>query len=289
MLRVKGEAMMVDKGGELRTGLARHHTLGANNFLLRMLLDNDFGQNIGARPEEFQTAIGINREFLSTRTADVTLENATLENGELSLDVVIDNHAGHKLPTSFPSRRAWVHITVTDGAGNVVFESGEYDANGMILDDDLDLDPTTIEPHYDEITSPDQVQIYESVMVTTTGLPTTTLLRGSRYGKDNRIPPSGFDKTSVPEDIQVVGAAMDDPDFNSGSDTVHYRVDVPDAQGQFTVSVELLYQSISYRWAMDMHNFAGDDAPEVGSFLGIYAGTSNVPEVIASEEVVVGE
>ena len=37
--------------------------------------------------------------------------------------VAVENLAGHKLPTAYPSRRVWLHVTVLDGP-DVVFESG---------------------------------------------------------------------------------------------------------------------------------------------------------------------
>lgn len=42
---------------------------------------------------------------------------------------------------------------------------------------------------------------------------TRTLLRGAGYAKDNRIPPLGFDKEAVPEDVAVEGTAFSDGSF----------------------------------------------------------------------------
>ncbi len=79
----------------------------------------------------------------------------------LVLDVEVQNLAGHKLPTGFPSRGMWLEVLVTDGVGAVRFHSGGFDpATGEI--DELDED---IEPHYDTIRDDDQVQVYQSVMV----------------------------------------------------------------------------------------------------------------------------
>jgi len=193
---------------------------------------------------------------------------------------------GHKFPTAYPSRRAWIHLTVQDARGNVVFESGAVRTGGSIAGNDNDLDPTAYEPHYVQIDSPEQVQIYESIMGDAEGRPTTTLLAGATYLKDNRLPPGGFDKGAAPSDVAVRGAAMDDADFGSGRDTTRYTIALDGAQGPFTVSVELLYQSIGYRWAEKMREI---DAPEPARFLEYSEQIPNQAVLIASASREVGE
>ena len=46
------------------------------------------------------------------------------------LDVAARNLAGHKLPTAYPSRRAWLHVQVRDEVGALVFESGARTTRG---------------------------------------------------------------------------------------------------------------------------------------------------------------
>jgi hypothetical protein len=84
-----------------------------------------------------------------------------------------------------------------------VFESGAVDARGAIAGNDQDDDPLRYEPHYDEIDSAGEVQIYESVMADSSGAPTTGLLRGIAFVKDNRLLPDGFDKGAAGGDIAV--------------------------------------------------------------------------------------
>lgn len=37
---------------------------------------------------------------------------------------------GHKLPTAYPSRRVWLHVSIRDAANALVFESGTLRPNG---------------------------------------------------------------------------------------------------------------------------------------------------------------
>jgi hypothetical protein len=179
----------------------------------------------------------------------------------------VQNLTGHKLPTAYPSRRAWLHVTVTDASGRRVFESGAVDPNGLVHGNDADADPSRFEPHYTEIREPDQVQIYESIMGDRQGAPTTGLLTGVRYLKDNRLLPRGFDKSTADSQIAVVGPASADADFGAGADRVRYSIDVAGSQGPFRVDAELRFQSIGYRWAQNLKTY---DAPEPKRFVGYY-------------------
>ena len=81
--------------------------------------------------------------------------------------------------------------------------------------------------HYDVITDPGQVQIYEAVMGDAAGQVTHSLLGATTYLKDNRLPPRGF-RLDGPEHphTAIRGGAADDANFNSGGsgrDEVTYR------------------------------------------------------------------
>jgi hypothetical protein len=79
--------------------------------------------------------------------------------GGLEADVFVENLTGHKLPTAYPSRRAWLHVRVQDGNHRTVFESGGLNPDGSIQGNDNDADPARFEPHDSKIENPDQVQI----------------------------------------------------------------------------------------------------------------------------------
>ena len=129
-----------------------------------------------------------------------------------------------------------------------------------------DRDATSFDPHYEEITRADQVQIYESVLGDPARQPTTGLLTATQYLKDNRLLPRGFDKASANADVAVQGGAASDADFTGGGDRVRYRLTVP-AGGAYDVEVQLRYQPIAYRWA---HNLDKYDAAEPKRFVDYY-------------------
>jgi len=221
-------------------------------------------------------------EHLRNDTAKIDRLDLRLGSGEVVVDVVVRNLAGHKLPTAYPLRRAWLHVTLRDQDGGVLFESGAMRPDGSIAGNDNDADPGSFEPHHAEISAPDQVQIYESIIVDHADRVTTALLRGVRYAKDNRLLPEGFSKASAPGDVAVLGAAAGDPNFEAGSDTVRYRVPVGADVSSVTVSARLLFQTIGYRWA---RNLADYDAFETNRFVGYYeANAAESAVVLAAAE-----
>jgi hypothetical protein len=270
--------------GQPRDGLSRHVFVGGNFFMLRLL--NRYRQDLGvaALPLELDASANRTIENLQTQTATVAVDRAEIATGRLNVDVVVQDLAGHKFPTGYPARRAWLHVTVRDASGRAVFESGAITSAGLVEGNDNDADATKFEPHYTEIRRPDQVQIYESIMGDPAGKPTTGLLTAVRYLKDNRLLPRGFDKATADPWVQVVGGAAQDADFSAGGDRVRYSVDVAGAQSPFQVDVELRFQPIGFRWA---HNLEPYTADEPTRFVGYYnAMSAGASETIAQTHVI---
>lgn len=257
--------------GVPRAGVSRHVFRGGNFFMLRML--NRYRGELGvvARPAELELAALRTIDHLQSRAARVSVREPRLEDGRLVAEILVENLAGHKLPTAYPSRRVWLHVTVRDASGTVVFESGALADGARIVGNDNDDDPRRYEPHYERIVEPDQVQIYETIMVGPDDEVTTGLLTAVRYVKDNRVLPRGFDPSTAPGDIAVHGRGTTDDDFRGGEDQVRYDLDPGDARGPFTIEAELWYQPIAYRWARNLGDY---DAFETRRFARYYEAMS---------------
>jgi hypothetical protein len=258
--------------GEPRDEVSRHTFRGANFWMLRVF--NRYRDELGVPVSGAELELAINDTLtqLQEDSARLSIERATHTDGRLQFDLHVSNLAGHKLPTAYPSRRAWLHVTVRNLRGEVIFESGAVAPSGAINGNDNDRDAASYEPHYLEITRPDQVQIYEDIMVDSRGAVTTGLLSGVRYIKDNRLLPTGFNKAAADADVAVHGAARDDQDFVGGGDRTRYVLAIPSDE-QVVIEAELLYQTIGFRWA---DNLRARSAPETERFVRYYDSLSDV-------------
>jgi hypothetical protein len=266
-----------------RAGFAKHELVGGNTVMLNLLKENAAQLDVTSSSSELDAAISRSRDMLQS-SVTVEIESASVDDGVMQAKVALENHSGHKTPSGFPSRRMWLHFVVTDSNNNIVFESGRINADGSIVGADNDTDQRIHEPHYEMITSPDQVQIYEPVMADSDGNITYTLLRGARYLKDNRLTPKGFNKLAVPEDVAVKGQALNDDDFNLGEDKITYRFPVS-ATGDLTVSVSLNYQVIGYGFLQDLYR--DSELEQVQSFKTMYDAQAFKHEQIAQDSLLV--
>lgn len=276
--------------GRARPQVSRHVFRGGNFFMLRML--DRYRDELGtvALPAEMELSALRTEDHLRNATASVAVTGAQVQhagegrNRRLAFDVEVRNHAGHKFPTGYPSRRAWLHVVVTGPGGGTLFESGAIAADGSIAGDDHDQDGFSYEPHHAEIRSPDQVQVYQSVMTDRAGQVTTGLASAEAWAKDNRLLPEGFDAQVAGERAAVRGAARSDADFGPGGDRVRYSVAVGSMEGPFAVGVRLRFQPIGYRWA---ENLAAYDAFETRRFVRYYREMASASAITVAEAAAV--
>ncbi len=261
---------------------SQHHFVGGNVFMLNILMDNMQKLKITSPTAKLQDTRTRTLNLLKTATGSISIQELKHSGNELTAIVSINSFVGHKFPSGFPSRRAWVHLHVTDASGGTVFESGRPLENGGIEGNDADSDGAFFEPHYDLITSSDQVQIYEAIMHDTDNRLTYTLLRGAGYLKDNRLLPSGFDLKKASPDIAIYGNAASDGNFTGGADTVTYTIQINQGTGPYSVTARLLYSPVSLAFMKDLQK--DDNIPTVALFSKMFARADKMPVIVAEAE-----
>jgi hypothetical protein len=139
MPRAEGPIRVSSVLGDTRDRLAQHVFVGGNAFMVRMLnrYRNELG--VAALPAEMEATARATVRQLQDETASVSISPLEMNGRQLAFSVEVRNLTGHKFPTGYPSRRAWLHVTVRSGS-RVVFESGAVDGTGAIRGNDGDSD-----------------------------------------------------------------------------------------------------------------------------------------------------
>lgn len=267
-----------------RKPFGQHFLVGGNSFMLE-LMKNRIGElGLTATETHFNTVIDRTIQNLQQNTADIEITPSEIDGDTARYTVKINNRAGHKFPSGYPSRRAYVEFIMTDANGNEVFHSGALQPNFEVNGQDA-----IYEPHYDLINAEDQVQIYEMVMGDVNGNPTTVLERAHHMLKDNRLVPIGFSTThAVYDSTMIVGPAANDPNFNwvngaegSGTDEIKFHIPVSGINGEVHVTARLMYQSVPPKWMEEM--FAVDHE-DINAFEEMYLEEGADPVQVAMDE-----
>ncbi len=267
-----------------RSPFGQHEFVGGNAFMVRVHKANREALGLVAKEAELDATLARTMNLLESKTAELSFVSSQVGDETLQVELRVENKAGHKLPTGYPARQAWIHLLVTDADGQTVFESGAAQMDGGAAGDDANENGLAFESHYDVITSPDQVQVYQSVMGDSAGQATFTLLDAQLYLKDNRLLPKGFDKQTAPADIAVHGAAVNDDDFLGGSDQITYEIAASGYVGPFTVSAELIYQSVPPSFVADLRQ---TESQLISQFGSLYDSADRSPVVVARTETTV--
>lgn len=266
-----------------RSPYGRHIFVGGNTLVPGIIRDNADVLNPIASEEAFNELIDRVERQLQNRTATVDIADAQVTDGQLTFDVDTQIQTGHKFPTGYPSRRAWLHVTIKDADGDTVFDSGDFDQIGQLLGPQDQPLPTEqpgnpVVPHHETITSDDQVQLYQSVMQNAAGEVTWRLMKAASYRKDNRLLPDGWSSDHPQIDEMNPVGTDGDPDFTAGGDRTAYDISLPtDAKAPFEIDVSLHYQTLSPRFARAL--FQTDTAP-VNRFERYWQNADRSPELI---------
>lgn len=259
----------------VRDDYSGHSFVGGNVFVLRMLHDHREELDVIAEPEALNRMIAASRKQLAEQTANLTIGEITRADGKAKFAIEVENLTGHKFPTAYPSRRAWLQVTVTSGRRRI-FESGSYDEETGRLSGVVD--PLRI-PHVDVVTRPEDVVVYEMVATDPHDDPTTFLTKMTGRLKDNRLLPRGWNAAGPhARDTHPVGT-KGDKDFVGGGDTVHFEIPLPEnARGRLRVIARMFYQPIPPIWVDALRKI---DAEETNRFVEYYDAADKEPDPVA--------
>jgi PAS domain-containing protein len=253
--------------------------------MLKLMRDNAVTLELSASPTQFDSTIARTERSLQNETAQLSLMQLPSNAGEWAFEVEVQNSAGHKFPSGYPSRMAFLEFVLTSSNGDTLFHSGKWSSQEGVFGRDA-----TYEPHWSEITSEDQVQVYETVFGDVSGTPTQLLERASLLLKDNRVPPRGFYTNHVTYDTVRFGPMAElDIDFNhyrnadgslgdegSGTDRLVYRI--ADASGAASVEADLRlhYVAVPARWVSGMFEYA-DQSEAIATFESMFNASDRTP------------
>lgn len=263
-----------------------HYLVGGNVHMLKLLKANREVLGLHASDAQFDSTIARTRELLQQQTLDVALSLNSRTDDTAFYSVRLTNRVGHRFPSGYPSRRAFITFVVLDAANDTLFKSG-------VLRSDLEVEgmDADYEPHYDVITSGDQVQIYEMVMGDVNNNVTTVLERAKQPLKDNRLVPLGFTTNHPSYDTTLIaGVPNSDLDFNrdlvgqegSGTDMVRYHVPLNGSSSSLRAEVKVYYQPVPPGWNEEMFSFS---SPEIDGFRDMLAASDGTPTLVASDSL----
>ncbi len=224
-----------------RSPFGKHTFEGGNAYMLGLLGDNLPWTGSTVPAAELVEAAARGEEHLRG-AADLTLVSSDVMGGEMRLVVQVKNLTGHKLPTGYPSRRMWLHVTATAADGAVLLDSGRPGEKGAIESAGARVDVDgAILPHKDEV-APGEAQVWEAVAVDAAGVPTHRPLDQVALGKDNRLLPDGWSTVGPKAEMTKPVGTEGDASFEPGTDRVTFRI--PEGAKVTAVTVQLLYQTL---------------------------------------------
>jgi mono/diheme cytochrome c family protein len=262
-----------------RANFTRHELLGLNVFLLEMF--KQFNDILGVRREDYMSGSSTDLEDAIDNIAQqaqqrtATLQVAARATGDrtVTAEVAVTNLTGHRFPSGVGFRRAFIELLVfdrTQWGQRLVWASGRTNALGVIVDGNAEILPSEFftdytdcwgrvqqhfQPHYQVITSPQQVQIYEELIKNAEGKFTTSFTRRDETVKDNRLLPIGWTEHGPNPSLNGRFLAAThaegvhgDPDYvnGQGMDRIIYLITLPAGvdPSQVAVQATLYYQSI---------------------------------------------
>jgi hypothetical protein len=269
-----------------RNPFFKHDIVGGNSFMLEMMKEHRDTLDIRASGAQYNSVISSTLDMLQNRSVDMLLSEVERTSDTIYVDVELTNKAGHKFPSAYPSRIAYVQVLAITAEDDTLFRSGMLDDEYELIERDDEY-----EQHYDHIVSESEVQIYELVMGDETGAETTVLSQADYALKDNRLAPFGFTDTHYTYDtVAYVGEVLLDNDFNidgdgvqgTGKDLISYHIPLAGYSGSIEIQARVFYQVTPPRWLESMFEYSSED---IDLFQWMYENADKDPVEVASESI----
>lgn len=270
--RIARNPMGVDFLIPVREDYAAHGFVGGNAFMLDLFQFHRTELGIQADEDALARMAAATRRQLREDTATLEIENLRVTEGHLDWSVKVRNLTGHKFPTGYPARRAFLRVQVRRGR-RVLFDCGAFDRDGRLVGVENEL----AIPHVDRVESPEDVVVYEMIAADPEGAPTTYLTQMVERKKDNRLLPRGWRDDGPHVDATAPAGVEGDDDFGAGGDTVDFHVPIDGDASGVRVLVWLHYQSVPPAWVDALRDV---DAEACRKFVAMYDGMSKLPETV---------
>lgn len=292
-----------------RSKFSRHQLHGLNVFLNQMF--QQFPLVLGIRQIDGLTSKGVTPPLLTgmnsmmemarSGTAEVEITSVELSpDNQVRASVKVVNKTGHYLPSGVGFRRVFLEVLIRDTAGDLIWASGRTNELGAIVDglteNVLDFEQPgkfeepIFQPHYQEITRGDQVQVYQEVITDSDNIITTSFLRRIKDLKNNRIKPRGYNplvflssSSAYIQELAILpGAESADPYYSdpalTGADTIEYIATLtPEQMAQVdSVEVTLYNQSIQPSYLQERFTDASVGPMEMDDIQRLYYLTSHL-------------
>jgi len=246
------------------TGCLPVHTLVGGNTWLPVLLQNQAWRLNAYNEADYLDAAANSARAMLRKAATLQASLIHDATGKVARVRVI-NETGHKLPTGYPEgRQMWLHLRAFDRSGNVIYESGAYDAAEERLIRDADI------------------KVYEAKQgLTSEWAAVLNLPPGESFHfvlnntviKDNRIPPRGYTQAAYDKPgLRPVGTMYAD---GQHWDDTFYAVPPETA----SIKVTLYYQVASREYIEFLERYGGVDGQTLGE---LWEASPGSPEIVAS-------
>ena len=173
-----------------RTGnLSKHEFAGGNSWMpqvLKSIYGSALDESFFSRSDAYDRTTSYALNMLQNKSALLETSLVSSSPTAATIKVKVTNLTGHKLPTGYPEgRRMWINLQVRDNANVIVYESGAYDANTAILNEDADIKIyEALQGIWDSVNSVCKTE--------QAGQKVFHFVLNNCIAKDNRIPPLGF-------------------------------------------------------------------------------------------------